>query len=41
MKGVNNIVVAALGSDNVASSVPQLLDGAIIGSVEHPLILSL
>jgi len=41
VKGVNNIVVAALGSDDVASSVPQLLDGAIISGVEHFLMLCL
>jgi Ca2+:H+ antiporter len=41
VKGFNNIVVAALGSDDVVSSVPQFLDGAIIGSVEHSLILCL
>jgi hypothetical protein len=41
VKGFNNIVVAALGSDDVVSSVPEFLDGAIIGSVEHSLILCL
>ena len=41
VKGVNNIVVAALGADDVVSSVPQFLDGAIISSVEHSLILCL
>jgi hypothetical protein len=41
VKGVNNIVVTALGSDDVASSVPQLLGGAIISSVEHFLMLCL
>ena len=41
VKGVNNIVVAALASDDVVSSVPQFLDGAIIDGVEHSLILCL
>jgi hypothetical protein len=41
VKGVNNIVVAVLGSDDVASAVPQLLDGAIISGVEHFLMLCL
>ena len=41
VKGGNNIVVTALGSDDVASSVAQLLDGAIIGGVEHFLMLCL
>ena len=41
VKGVNNIVVAALGSDDVVSSVPQFLDGAIISGVDHSLILCL
>ena len=41
VKGVDNIVVAALGSDDVVLPVPQLFDGAIIGSVEHSLILCL
>ena len=41
VKGVNNIVVAVLGSDDVASSVPQLLDGAIASGVEHLLMLCL
>jgi hypothetical protein len=38
VKGVNNIVVTALGSDDVVSSVSQFLDGAIISGVEHSLI---
>jgi hypothetical protein len=36
VKGVNNIVVTALGADNVVSSVSQFLDGAIISRVEIP-----
>ena len=34
VKGVNNIV-AALGSDDVVSSVPQFLDGAIVNGVYY------
>ena len=41
MKGVNNIVVAALGSHDVVSFVPQFLDGTIINGVEHSWILCL
>jgi hypothetical protein len=39
VKGLNNIIVATLGSDKVASSVSQLLGGAIIGGVKHFLML--
>jgi hypothetical protein len=38
VKGLNNIIVVALGSDDVVSSVPQFLVGPIISGVEHSLI---
>jgi hypothetical protein len=38
VKGVNDIVAAVLGSDDVVSSVPQFLDGAIPGGVKHSLM---
>ena len=39
VKGVNDIVVAVLGPDDVVSSVPQFLDGAISSGVEHSMLL--